>query len=331
MFISWIHYCIILGGSMDLWKLRLSMVGVLTLIIGVSTLFLSLLLSLLGSLTLWSLTGLVVAFNVLQWLAAPYIINAIYRVKEANPYEYRWLHEVLDRAVERSGLRRKPKLMIADIPIPNAFAYGSPLTGPMIAVTSSMLSSLSRDEVEAVIGHEVGHLKHRDVQIMMFVSMLPAIIAIASRMLLFSGVYGGNRREDRGNVLAIIGMIGMVVYFVLSLLILWFSRQREYYADRHSVDVVDDGASKLALALAKISNNTYSYRLRGGDTAYFEGFKTLFIVDPSASKPVQFSRDWELVERIASRKLSLLDTLSELFSTHPHIVKRIKTLLSLSR
>ncbi len=313
---------------MSLWRLRLSMISTLTLIIGVSTLFLALLLSLLGSLTLWSLVGLIVVFNTLQWLIAPYIVNVMYRVREANPYEYRWLYEILDRVTEKSRLGRTPKLMIADIPIPNAFAYGSPLTGPMIAVTSSMLTSLSRDEIEAVVGHEVGHLKHRDVQVMMFVSMLPAIIAIASRILLFSGVYGGNR--NRSNALALIGVIGMVVYFILSLLILWFSRQREYYADRHSVNIVDNGAYSLALALAKISNSAYNYKLRGGDTTHFEGFKTLFIADPSAAKPVQISsRGWELVEKIASRKLSFLDTLSELFSTHPHIVKRIKTLLSL--
>lgn len=321
------------GDSMSLWRLRLSMIGALTLIIGVSTLFLSLLLSLLGSLTLWSLVGLVVVFNVVQWLAAPHIINAMYHVKEADPYEYRWLYEILNRAVEKSKLRGKPKLMIADIPIPNAFAYGSPLTGNMVAVTSSMLTSLNRDEIEAVIGHEIGHLKHRDVQVMMFISMLPAIIAIASRILLFSGIYGQGRRDDRGNgSLALIGMIGMTVYFILSLLILWFSRQREYYADRHSVGIVDDGASKLALALAKISNSAYNYKLRGGDTVYFEGFKTLFIADPSTAKPIRiFDRDWELVEKIASRRLSFFDTLSELFSTHPHIVKRIKTLLSLSQ
>ncbi|MEM1546421.1 MAG: zinc metalloprotease HtpX [Candidatus Methanomethylicia archaeon] len=315
---------------MSLWRLRLSMIGSLTLIIGISTLFLALLLSLLGSLTLWSLIGFVVVFNILQWLIAPYIINIMYHVREANPYEHRWLYEALDRVVEKSGLGRTPKLMIANLPIPNAFAYGSPLTGPMIAITSSMLTSLSRSEIEAVIGHEVGHLKHRDVQVMMFVSMLPAIIAIASRILLFSGVYRDNR--NKGSALALIGMIGMVVYFMLSLLILWFSRQREYYADRHSVNIVDNGASNLALALAKISNSAYSYKLRGGDTTYFEGFKTLFIADPSAAKPVQISsRGWELVEKIASRKLSFLDTLSELFSTHPHIVKRIRTLLSLSK
>ncbi len=157
------------------WKLHVSMIGTLATIIGLSTLFFAIILSLVGSFNLYALAVMVVAFNIIQWLISPYIIDAVYRTRELSEDENPKLHEAVENLSRKSGMK-KPKLMLAQIPIPNAFAYGSPIAGNRVAVTSGLLKTLEHEEVEAVIGHELGHLKHRDVQIMMFVSLLPALL-----------------------------------------------------------------------------------------------------------------------------------------------------------
>jgi heat shock protein HtpX len=320
---------------MNLWKLRLSMLGTLALIIGITTMGFALVLSLINSLSLISLVILVASFNILQWLMAPYMVNMLYRVRPLETSESPRLHRIVQELSQRSGIG-PPRLMLADIPVPNAFAYGSPLTGSRVAVTRGLLSSLEEEEVEAVIGHELGHLKHRDVQVMMFVSFLPSLFYLMARSMLYSGLYYDRReRRDTGG-LAILGGISMLIYFVLLLFTLSLSRLREYYADQHSVSVVEDGARKLSEGLAKIVSSTLRVRSYARGSLAISGFKTLFISDPdrasSDALSLQEARggasDSELVRSILSRRVTWLDNLLELFSTHPNIVKRIRALQS---
>ena len=105
------------------------MAGTLAAIIGLSTLVFTLVLSLVGLFDLVTLGILVVAFNIFQWLISPYIIDALYSVKEIPEHENPKLHEVVENLSRKSGIK-KPRLMLARIPIPNAFAYGlSPASG----------------------------------------------------------------------------------------------------------------------------------------------------------------------------------------------------------
>ena len=157
---------------MGMLKLRFAMLATLAMIIGLSTLFITIILSLLGPIDLLTLGIFVVFINVLQWLIAPYIIDAIYRTRKVSRAEEPELYDIVERISARSGIKT-PEVRIAQIPIPNAFAYGSPLTGNRVAVTTGLLNTLDMEEIEAVIGHEIGHLKHRDVQVMMFVSFCP--------------------------------------------------------------------------------------------------------------------------------------------------------------
>src|SRR4030067_3690066 len=200
---------------MSLWKLRLSMLGTLTIIIGLSTLFFTVILSLLGTFNLLTLALIVVSLNVVQWLIAPYIINAIYRAKEVTMSEEPRLFLMVERLSKKSGIKL-PKLMIADIPIPNAFAYSSPIAGSRVAVTRGLLKSLDEEEVEAVVGHEMGHLKHRDVQVMMFVSILPAVFYFIGYSMLLSSMF--RRRDERGGSgAAVIGIASLFLYWVLTI------------------------------------------------------------------------------------------------------------------
>lgn len=259
---------------MNILKLRLYMIGTLALIFGISTLAFTIILDFLGDLSFFSLVFTVVGFNVLQWLIAPYLVDMMYRVKPANPGEFSDLHQMVQGLSAKTGVST-PRLMIPELPIPNAFAYGSPLTGSRVAVTRGLLNQLPPEEVEAVLGHEFGHLRHRDVQIMLFVSLLPSVFYLIAQYTMYSSYYsmGSSNNRRNGNGLALIGGISMVIYFVLLLFSLGLSRLREYYADQHSAMVVDQGATKLSGALARVHRN------RQDDEAD-EGPRVQWVQDP---------------------------------------------------
>lgn len=317
---------------MSMLKLRLAAIGTLAAIIGISTLALTVILELLGAASIMTIAMLAVGFNLVQWLVAPYIIDMLYGVKEADPGAYPKLHRMVESLSLRAGLP-KPRLMIADLPIPNAFAYGSPLTGNRVAVTSGLLNVLEDEEIEAVLGHELGHLKHRDVQVMMFASVLPSIFYILGRSFLYTAYFSGGRREERRGTTFVIGLVSLAIYFILSLFTLYLSRVREYYADSFSVGLmpdVRDGARRLMEALAKIVSHTGKLKA-SGVSLRVAGFKELFIADPDKAEAdmaalARFSRDQELVQRVLRREVTLMDQVLELFSTHPNIVKRLRAL-----
>ncbi|MGQ9529860.1 MAG: zinc metalloprotease HtpX [Candidatus Bathycorpusculaceae bacterium] len=321
---------------MNVWKLRLSMVGSLALIISLSTVFLTLVLSLLGVLDLLTLGILVVAFNIIQWLISPYVIDALYRVREIPENENPKLHEVVENLSRKSGIK-KPRVMLAQLPIPNAFAYGSPIAGNRVAVTSGLLKTLDFEEVEAVIGHELGHLKHRDVQIMMFVSLLPALFYYLGYSLMLSSMYS-RRREDAGGFAAVIGMVLLAFSLFLNYVcVTLLSRTREYYADRHSASTVEDGPRKLSEGLAKIVHTTKNMRYVKKQIQNLNAFKALFIADPdqaeadsAAISNITAPTDQKLVQELLSQKLTLADRIAEIFSTHPNIIKRLRALQELS-
>jgi heat shock protein HtpX len=319
---------------MNTWKLRLSMAGTLAIIFGLSTLVFTVIMSLAGVFDILTLAIVVVSFNIIQWLISPYLVGAIYKVRELPENENPQLHQMVENLSKKTQIS-KPKLMLAQIPIPNAFAYGSPLTGNRVAVTQGLLKSLNDGEVEAVLGHELGHLRHRDVQVMMAVSFLPALFYYIGFSLMLSGMYRG-RRDDSGGA-ALIGIGFMIFSWVLNLFTLYLSRLREYYADRHSVSVVDNGAQKLSTGLAKIVNATRKVnddaqkaRQKKPNSS---AFKALFIADPDRASAdsaelagMNVQSNQKLVEDIISRKLTFADKLLEALSTHPNIVKRLRAL-----
>jgi heat shock protein HtpX len=324
---------------MELWKLRISMAGTLALIIGLSTLVFTGILFYFGTFDIFTMAILVVSFNVVQWLIAPYLVGAIYRVRAMKQDENPKLHQIVNDLSRKSGIS-PPKLMLAQIPLPNAFAYGSPISGNRVAVTQGLLSSLNEGEVEAVLGHELGHLKHRDVQVMMVVSFLPALCYYIGYSLMLSGMFGGNQNsKNNGGNGAVIGIAFMAFSWVLNLFVLQVSRLREYYADRHSVAVVDNGADKLSTGLAKIvkasaRSSKVQTQQQQEQAKSFSGFRSLFIADPSsaqddAAKVYMFESNQKLVDDILAKKITFGDKLIEALSTHPNIVKRLKALQDL--
>jgi len=311
------------------------MVGTLAIIIGLSTLFFTVLLTLTGTFNITWLIVFIIGFNILQWLIAPYLIDAIYRVRPISQSENPELYAKIEQLSQRSGIKT-PRLMLARIPIPNAFAYGSPIAGTKVAVTEGLMKTLESEEVEAVIGHELGHLKHRDVQVMMFVSILPAIFYYIGYSFMFSSMFGGKSRDDSGGTAAIIGIISIFLYWILTLFTLHLSRLREYYADRHSASVVDDGSRKLSEGLAKIVYESGRMKKKMPKSGQLNSFKALFISDPDratadAKAIARFGvSDRKLVEEVLQRKVTGIDKFLEFFSSHPNIVKRLKVLQRLA-
>ncbi|MFW6108908.1 MAG: zinc metalloprotease HtpX [archaeon] len=311
-------------------KLRLSMLGTVSVIIAVSTLGLGLILSMTGQFNVLNLVILMTVFNLAQWLLAPKLVNAMYKTKKLAPEEAPRLNQVVKDLSNKSNIKT-PQLMISNLSIPNAFAYGSPLTGNFVAVTKGLLNTLNADEVEAVIGHEIGHIKHRDVQVMMFVSFLPSIFYLIARSTMFRGLYGGRDRRNGGSS-ALLGGASMIIYFVLLLFSMRLSRLREYYADQHSSKIVQNGASHLSSGLAKITTSTTSMTNKMRSPS-FSGYKSLFISDPdrAGQDTAQLyqsglMRGDNLVSSIMERRLTSLEKLGELLSTHPNIVKRLRAL-----
>jgi heat shock protein HtpX len=282
---------------------------------------------------------LVVVLNIAQWLLSPYLIGLIYKVRELPQNENPQLHQMVDDLSRKSGIS-KPKLMLAQIPLPNAFAYGSPLAGSRVAVTQGLLKSLDDGEVEAVLGHELGHLKHRDVQVMMVVSFLPALFYYIGYSLMLSGIFGGGQRKNGGGSNALIGIFFMAFSWILTLFTLYLSRLREYYADRHSVSVVDNDAEKLSTGLASIVHSSKNAsKPKNGQKQSNSAFKALFISDPdrasadsAALNGMNYSQSKsDMVNEILSKQPTFADKLLEVLSTHPNIVKRLKALQELQQ
>jgi heat shock protein HtpX len=322
---------------MNAWKLRLSMVGTLAIIFGLTTLLFTAVLTYVGiGLDLVTIGILVVVMNVGQWLLAPYLIGAIYKVRELKQAENPSLYQTVENLSRKSGIST-PKLMLAQIPLPNAFAYGSPLSGSRVAVTSGLLKSLDEGEVEAVIGHELGHIKHHDVQAMMVVSFFPSLFYFIGYSFMLSGVFGGGQKKSGGNN-ALVGLAFMAFSWVLTLFTLYLSRLREYYADKHSVSVVDNGAEKLSTGLVTIVEESRNSGKRNkqqqkNNTA----FKALFIADPDRanvdSAELHASRmadKNEMLKETTAKKPSTADKFLEIFSTHPNIIKRLRALQEVS-
>ncbi|OYT26890.1 MAG: zinc metalloprotease HtpX [Thermoprotei archaeon ex4572_64] len=315
---------------MSVWKLRAVMFTCFlgTIIVGSAILYGVTTYILKASITITAIAAFVTGLAIIQWLLAPKIIEAVYSVEEADPVRYGWLHEVVEELAEASGLKKKPKVMIAHIPIPNAFAYGSPITGPRVAVTDALLRILNKDELKAVLGHEIGHLRHRDVAWMLAISLLPMLIYYLGDILMrygfFGSIFGGEAREGAPSwlILIAIGVALLVVAFILNLFVLAFSRFREYFADRHSVKLVPNGGKLLQRALAKIVLAS-KYNFDEQELARFSQFRALFIQDVTTKVKPHFRDVSSFIEYLKSKPLTLGEKIAELFSTHPNIKKRL--------
>lgn len=282
---------------------------------------------------------LAVGLMLLQYLIGPTMVSWMMRVKYVSEKEQPDLHRMIAELANETGIH-KPRVCVSELAIPNAFAFGRTQSDARVCVTRGIMNLLSRDELRAVLGHEISHVKHRDMIFITLLSVLPMICYYIAISFMFSGMFGGRGRGGQGgNILPIIGLGMLIIYFITNLLVLYGSRIREYYADQGSVSLGNQ-PQHLATALYKLSFGN----ARVPREAYkrVEGVKAFFINDPS--RALTEVRELRAVDtdmsgtidanelealRIKSVRLGTGEKLMELFSTHPNMLRRIKRLSSL--
>ena len=150
------------------------------------------------------------------------------KVKWVSEKEAPELHQMVAELAEEAHLP-KPRVGISEINVPNAFAFGRTQKDGRVCVTRGILNILNKDELKAVLGHEMSHVKHRDMAVITLLSAIPMILYYLAFSLMWGGT-GSNRRQG-GNYAALIGFGAFFLYFITNLLVLYGSRIREYYAD----------------------------------------------------------------------------------------------------
>lgn len=266
-----------------------------------------------------------------QYMLGPKMVELSMKVNYVSEYEAPRLHAIVEDLAVKANLP-KPKVGIAEINIPNAFAFGKSKGDGRICVTRGILRLLDDEELEAVLGHEMSHIRHNDMAIMTLISVVPLICYY----IFFSTLFSGNR--DNGS--AIIGIAALGAYLVGQLLVLFVSRVREYYADQGSVEL-GCKPHKLASALYKLVYG--SAAVNKDDLKEVEGLKAFFVNDISdAPNEIENLRqvdadmdgvisEAELAElRYTQTRIGTGDRVMEILSTHPNMVKRIKRLAELS-
>jgi heat shock protein HtpX len=282
-----------------------------------------------GSFSFYLIIAIVMMF--VQYMLGPKMVEWSMRVKYLKRQDNPRLFQMVEALSMRANIPM-PKLGVAQIDIPNAFAFGRSLKDGRVCVTSGILNLLDEEELKAVLGHELSHLKNHDVLTITLLSVIPMVMYNIAWQFLFYG----RRRDSRGGNTVLIGLAAFIFYFITNLLVLYASRIREYFADRGSV-LLGNQPKALASSLYKLAYG--SARLNKESLRQGEGLKAFFINDPSRGrKEVLELSQLDLDKngtidaseldmlRKSNIRLSLGDRMMELLSTHPNMLKRIKRL-----
>jgi heat shock protein HtpX len=237
------------------------------------------------------------AFMFLQYFFSDKMILRSMGAKIVSESEAPELHQMVSRLCAIADLPM-PKIAIVNTSMPNAFATGRNQKNAVVAVTTGIMQRLNRGELEAVIAHELSHVKNRDMMVMTIATFLSSIAQMLVQWAPFLG--GGDSRDrDSGSNAAILLIVSLVVWIVSFILIRALSRYREFAADRGSA-IITGQPSNLASALMNISG----YRVPTQDLRKVEGpVSALFIVPALSGSSVM-----------------------NLFSTHPSTEARIAAL-----
>ncbi len=286
-----------------------------------------------AALIVYALLGLAIVGA--QFWIGPKIVEMSMRVRYVSEDEEPELHRMVKRLSMQAGIP-KPKVGISEIPIPNAFAFGRSTRDGRVCVTRKLLSMLEKEEIESVLGHEISHIKNKDMVVITALSVIPMICYFVFHSFFISGLLGGSRDENALPYLAIAG-IAFIVYFISNLLVLYASRIREYYADLGSAYLTKK-PHKLASALYKMIYGSASVKRDklkeiGAGRAFLATDPMRAhndmreLIDADMNKDGSIS-EYELRTFAMEAKVGLFDRIMELFSTHPNAVNRMKNLAS---
>ena len=200
------------------------------------------------------LGGIGVAFY--QWWSSDKVAMRAMRAREVTPEQAPELHGMIDRLCAMADMP-KPRVGIADLDLPNAFATGRSPDRAVVCVTTGILGTLTAEELEAVLAHELSHVAHRDVLVMTVAASAGILAGMLTRGAQYGAIFGGGRRSNNDNagglpVWLVVLVVSMVVYAISFLLLKLLSRYRELAADRAAAYLtMKPGA--LASALQKIT------------------------------------------------------------------------------
>ena len=305
-------------------------------ILGIVDFFVSGIDPLLGFLAVVLLT---VIFLIIQWAISPAIVRWAAKARqEVTPQTNPWLYRTVQELCQQAGVPMVRHLWVSDVEDPNAFVFGRTVSSAEMVVNRPLLEQLNQDEVRAVLAHEVGHLRHRDVTIMTWASAVPLLAYVIARggfeVLRSSGRVRGKGAGQAIAVAIAVAILSYCVYLITQLLVLYLSRTRESYADAYSGAATKD-PHLLASALTKI---TYGLSLARSD-AEPSGLRAFFIGDPVKAREdyeelrqrmqeYDLNRDgqidqYELQKALEAEKRSHWRRANELFATHPPTIDRI--------
>lgn len=225
--------------------------------------------------------------------------------RQVSPSQAPELHAIVDRLSALVDLP-KPKVAVINTSMPNAFATGRGPKSAVVAVTTGLMEQLDRPELEAVLAHEITHVKNRDMAVLTIASFLSTVAFLIMRSFMFAGM--GRRRggkDNSGAAIILIYIAALAVWVISFFLIRALSRYREYAADRGS-SIITGSPSQLSSALLKISG--MMGRIPTKDLRNADAMNAFFIVPAAGGS-----------------------SFMELFSTHPSVEKRIERLKKLEQ
>jgi len=238
-----------------------------------------------------------VAMNFVSYFYSDKIVLKMYGAREVSEDDAPELHSIVNELTVNAGIP-KPKVAIVESSTPNAFATGRNPKKAVVAVTTGILGLLSRDELEGVIAHELGHVKNRDILIGAIAATIAGTIFIVADYARFFAIFGGGGDDDGGGLIGILAM-AIIAPIAAMMVQLAISRAREYKADESGAQISGKPLA-LADALRKLQMGVNA---RPMDTN--PATAHMFIVNPFGEKGKM---------------------LLNLFSTHPPMDERIKRL-----
>lgn len=235
--------------------------------------------------------------------------------QSSDPLEQR-IYNVVEEMKIAAGMRYMPKVFMIEANYMNAFASGYSEKSAMVAITRPLAQSLNRDELQAVMAHELTHIRNQDIKLNLFVMVLSSMLLIMLNWMFYSMLFSGGNRSNNNrngnNVMAIIFMVVMLLRFILpfltTVMMLFLSRTREYMADAGAVELMRTN-EPMASALMKISqaNRTPEAQQAYKQTANENLRRASYIDDP-------------LTAGISGQSQG------DFFSTHPSLPNRLKSM-----